>query len=118
MKCLLHQNKYRGKRRLFAIVFLVELVNTTVALDHAVAADVERMVFGVDFRAVHTIFGFHGAAGLDGRSIAHLNGELFVIWVNAWFHNGQKIVVVIARKDSGFSTINSSAESHWSELWL
>ncbi len=79
-----------GKRRLFAAVFLVEFVNASVALDHAVAAAVERMVFGIHFRAVDAIFGFHGATGLYRGSIAHLNGELFVIGVDAWFHNGQK----------------------------
>ena len=117
MKCLLHQNKKRERRRLFATVFLVEFVDTSVALDHAVAADVERMVFGIHFRAVDAIFGFHGATGLYRGSIAHLNGELFVIWVDAWFHNGQKIVVVIACKYSGFSITLSSTESHEPRLW-
>ncbi len=72
---------------LLATVFLVELVNATVALDHTVGTDVERMVFRIHFRAVYTIFGFHGAARGDSGSIAQLNGEIFVIRMNAWFHN-------------------------------
>ena len=50
---------------LLLAVTTLELVYPSGSGHHFLAADVERMVFRIDFRFVYTIFGLHGAACND-----------------------------------------------------